>query len=107
MTDIPYYGSIAECPKCGASAGFAMDVRYCSGSRSSGEGATPYGCEGFTDEHLHVTCYKCSFDWLEWCKDKDKASVLVSGRRPGCLCTDYSDSPSCPFHGGLTPAGSG
>ena len=86
-----------ECTKCGASIGHgvrfvgvllaawgrsAQSYAYCKGDQNSqvqmptlnvqtGElGTRPLAipCFGIVEEHLHIHCGRCGFDWLMQCK---------------------------------------
>jgi hypothetical protein len=66
--DLPPYGAILYCPKCG-------EVRLYRGKYCPG--ATPrrscWGLVGpYAGDHMHVTCHACEFGWFEWCKDREE-----------------------------------
>jgi len=50
------------CPKCGHGE---VTWRYCNG-----DDARIRDCCGREDEHLHRTCERCLYGWIEECKDK-------------------------------------
>ena len=51
----------SHCPK---SHGRQINARYCSGSLLVG-----ISCPDLTGEHIHRTCRRCVYGWVESCLD--------------------------------------
>ncbi len=66
MTELEPFNEGATCPKCGHDD---ISTRYCKDRRPV-ELCWPY----VTGEHLHRTCKRCGFEWLEGCLDAEDSN---------------------------------
>lgn len=63
-----------ECPECG---GAVLDARFHDGSRIGGLRHCGFGdVTKAADEHIHVYCKSCAFDWVV----EDEESSPAQGR---------------------------
>lgn len=72
------------CPKCGweqnlylyyrndttglASGGHSY-IRYCGGASIDNDETLCYQ-QSIWEEHLHINCQRCGYEWLTWCVDR-------------------------------------
>lgn len=77
---LPVFTESAVCPKCW---GDGVGVRYCRGRTIQGDPVERFAkrfCP--VGEHLHRTCTRCRFEWIEACRDSgDAGSAYWRGVR--------------------------